>query len=112
MGSNVTSADTIVYGGALEQTFAEYLREVICQSAILIVASKTRFGDINALRKKPIVNLVQLQNMDAVLKAGLTPIMSEQDFLITPTTTEAYVKWTYSMVKPYPKAAQNDDKNP
>jgi hypothetical protein len=106
MGSNVkTSTDAIVYGGELEQSGAEYLREVICQSAILTVASKTRIGDINAWRKKPVVNLVQLQNMDAVLKAGETPILSEQDFLITPATTEAYVKWVHSIVKPFSKDA-------
>ena len=106
MGSNIkTSTDTIVYGGAIEQSGAEYLREVICQSAILTVASKTRVGDINAWRKKPVVNLVQLQNLDSVLKAGETPILSEQDFLITPATTEAYIKWTHSIVKPYSKDA-------
>lgn len=104
MGSNLkSSTDTIVYGGEAAQPFAEYIREVICQSAILTVASKTRFADISALRQKPIVNLVQLQNIDAVLNAGETPILSEQDFLITPATTEAYVKWTHSIVKPYSK---------
>jgi hypothetical protein len=104
LGPNVkTSTDTIVHGGDLTQSGAECMREVICQSAILTVASKTRIGDINSWRVKPTVNFVQLHNMDAALKAGIAPIMSEQDFLITPVNTETYVKWTHSFLKPYSK---------
>ena len=102
MGGAITcSMDTVISGGELIQSSAEYIREVICQSAILTLASKTRFADIKTLRQKPVVNMVQLQNIEAVLKAGETPIMSELDFLITPATTEAYAKWTHAIVKPY-----------
>ena len=98
-----TSTDTIVYGGALEKPNAEYLREVICQGAVLTVASNTRIGDINEWRKKPVVNLMQLQNVEEVLKSGLTEITSPEDFLITPASTEDYVKWVHSFIKPSPK---------
>jgi hypothetical protein len=102
MGTNIrTSNDTIVHGGKLEQAGAEYFRSVICQGAVLTVASNTRIGDINEWRKKPVVNLVQLQNVEEVLKSGLMPITSPQDFLITPASTQDYVKWTHSFLKPY-----------
>jgi hypothetical protein len=104
MGTNIkTSTDTIVHGGKLEQAGAEYIRSVICQGAVLIVASNTRIGDINEWRKKTVVNLVQLQNVEEVLKSGQMPIMSPQDFLITPASTQDYVKWTHSFLKPYSK---------
>lgn len=101
MGTNIrTSTDTIVHGGKLEQAGAEYIRSVICQGAVLTVASNTRIGDINDWRKRPVVNLMRLQNVEEALKSGLTPIMSPQDFLITPASTQDYVKWTHSFLKP------------
>lgn len=104
MGTNIrTSTDTIVHGGKLEQAGAEYIRSVICQGAVLTVASNTRIGDINEWRKKTVVNLVQLQNVEEVLKSGLMPIMSPQDFLITPSNTKDYVKWTHSFLNPIPR---------
>lgn len=96
-----TSNDTILYGASLTQSGAECLRETICQSAILTVASKTRIGDINEWRKKTAIHVVRLHNIDSVLKAGQTPIMTEQDFLITPVDADTYVKWTHSYLKPY-----------
>jgi hypothetical protein len=101
-GVDQSSAQTTVHGGMLERPNAEYLREVICQSAILTVASNTRIGDINEWRKKPVVNLVQLQNVEEALSSGLTEITSPEDLLITPADTETYVKWTHSFLKPNP----------
>ena len=102
LGNNLTTSnDTVVYGGELTQSGAECMRETICQSAILTVASKTRIGDISALRKGNSIKVVQLYNVDAALKAGLTPIMSELDFLVKPVDTESYVKWTRLYLKPY-----------
>ena len=106
MGTNIrTSTDTIVHGGKLEPAGAEYIRSIICQGAVLTVASNTRIGDINEWRKKPVVNLVQLQNVEEVLKSGVTEIASPQDFLITPASTQDYVKWTHSFLKPYSKVS-------
>ena len=102
-GTHVPSTDTIVYGTALTQSGAEYMRNVICQGAVLTVASNTRIGDINDWRKRAMVNLMRLQNVEEALKSGLTPIMSPQDFLITPASTQDYVKWTHSFLKPYSK---------
>ena len=101
VGKNIrTSADTIVHGGMVEQAGAEYIRSVICQGAVLIVASNTRIGDINGWRKKSVVNLVQLQNVEEILKSGITEITSPRGFLITPASTQDYVKWTHSFLKP------------
>ena len=99
-GVSQPSTQTTVQGGILEKPNAEYLREVICQGAILTVASNTRIGDINEWRKKPVVNLVQLQNVEEVLSSGLTEITSPEDLLITPVDTETYVKWAHSFLKP------------
>jgi len=104
MGQGIkASTDTTVYGGAFEKPNAEYLREVICQGAVLTVASNTRIGDINEWWKKLVVNLMQLQNVEEVLKSGLTEITSPEEFLITPASTEDYVKWVHSFIKPSPK---------
>jgi hypothetical protein len=104
--------DTIVYGGELDQTGAEYLRDIICESAILALASKTRIGDISAWRKKGLLNPPVIQNIDAALKAGEAPIMSEQDFKFTPATAEAYLEWESTFVKPNPNIAQQKNKTP
>jgi hypothetical protein len=98
----VPDTNTTVYGTELTQSGAEYVRDVVCQAALLAVASNSRIGNINEWRKRPVVNLLQLQNVDAILRSGLVPIESAQDFLITPASTEDYVKWTHSFLKPHP----------
>jgi TRAP-type C4-dicarboxylate transport system permease large subunit len=104
MGANIPpSSETIVKGCTLTESEAEYVCKVICQGAVLTVVSKTCIGEINEWRKKPVVNLVQLQNVEGLLKSGLTEITSPEDFLITPATTEDYVKWVHSFIKPPPK---------
>lgn len=104
MGANIQpSTATVIKGGSLEESGADYVRKVICQAAILTVASNSRIGNINEWRKEPVVNLMQLQNVEEILKSGLTEIESPQDFLITPASTEDYVKWVHSFIKPPPK---------
>jgi hypothetical protein len=104
MGINIkNSSDTIVYGKTLTQSEAEYIRNVICLSAIFTIASKSRLGDINAFRAKASedgVKFVKLNNLDSVLSAGLIPIESEQDFLITPVKSEEFTKFINLFISP------------
>ena len=101
MGTDMQSSTaTTVKGGELTESNAEYVRNVICQAAILTLASNTRIGDVSEWRKTPVVDLVQLQSPEEVLKSGLQEIISVEDLLITPADTETYVKWVHSFIKP------------
>jgi hypothetical protein len=101
MGKNMQpSTVTTVKGGELTESGAEYVRKVICQAAILTLASNTRIGDISEWRKTPVVNLMQLQNPEEILKSGLQEITSVEDLLIKPADTDTYVKWVHSFIKP------------
>jgi hypothetical protein len=104
MGAHIQpSTETVIKGGTLTESEAEYVQKVICQGALSTIASNTQIGDINELRKKPVVNLMQLQNVEEILKSGLTEITSQEDFLITPASMEDYVKWVHSFIIPPPK---------
>ena len=100
MGNNIrNSNETIVYGNTLPESEAEYIRNMICLSTVLTLASKSRLGDINAFRAKASnggAKFVKLNNLDMALSAGLEPIESEQDFLITPVNVEQYKKFVHS----------------
>lgn len=97
------SSETIVYGGTFSQSEAEYLRGVVCLSAIVTLAGHARIENINAIREKATISgikFVKIQNLDLALSAGLTPIASQFDFLITPVTTPEYVEFAHSFIKP------------
>jgi hypothetical protein len=103
MDNPKSSSETIVYGNTLVQSGAEYLRGVICASAIVTIASNTRIGDINSIRKEAVergTKFVTIHNLNAALKAGLTPIMSEQHFLIQRATNDEYKTFSDSFITP------------
>ena len=94
--------ETTLYGREMVNAEAEYIRGVICLSALFAIAAPTRFGDIKAIRNDAAktTQFAEIVDLDSALAAGQTPIMSEMDFLISPTTTEEYVKFVHSVVKP------------
>jgi hypothetical protein len=94
------STNTIVYGTKLTKEGAEYVRNVICQGAVLTVSSNTRIGNINEWRKRPVVNIMQPQNVEEVIKSGFSEIVLPQEFLLTPASSDDYVKWAHSFIKP------------
>jgi hypothetical protein len=104
VGTNIaTSTDTIVKGGKLTDSEAEYIFDMICKSAFFTVASKSKLGDIMAHRKRATekgITFPTIPNLERILTAGLIPFESAQDFLLTPASTEQYVKFTHSFIKP------------
>ncbi len=99
----INSTDTIVYGGTLTRSEAEYVRSVVCLSGIFTVVSKNRIEDIKAIRQQAAekgMKFVKVVNLEAALSAGLAPITSERDFLISPATKEEYVKFVHSFIRP------------
>ena len=94
--------ETTFYGREMASAEAEYIRGVICLSALFTIASPTRFGDIKTIRNDAAktTQFAQIVDLDGALAAGQTPIISEMDFLISPATTDEYVRFVHSIVRP------------
>ncbi len=102
-GVSPTSTETIIKGGTLDVAAAEDILDVICNSAFLAIASKARIGNIEDFRQRAKEKKIRFNkiNMEGVLAAGLKPLESEKDFLITPVKdADSYVKFVRSFVSP------------
>ena len=104
LGDNlVSSNDTIIKGDTLPADAAEDILDIICKSAFYRVGSQNRIGDINGFRQraaKKKVAFVKMNQLEAVLSAGLKPIESEKDFLITPSTRIEQIRFITSWISP------------
>jgi len=104
LGDNfISSNDTIIKGGTLPADAAEDTLDIICKSAFYRVGSQNRIGDINGYRQraaKKQVAFVKMNQLEAVLSAGLKSIESEKDFLITPTTRREQIRFITSWISP------------
>ena len=84
LGENLPpSTDTTIGSSSLTKIEAECIRDTICASAQLAIASKTRIGDINAFRKSAAehgITFLRIKNVQAVLSAGEKAIESELEF--------------------------------
>jgi hypothetical protein len=104
LGDNLESSnDTIIKGDTLPADAAEDILDVICKSAFYMLGSQNRIGDINGFRQraaKKKIAFVKMNQLEAVLSAGLKSIESEKDFLITPTTRREQIRFITSWISP------------